>query len=1262
MRRIITKHIICYLFSNIIVLGAHLHVEAANPRVDFIVNDVKQATADGQISEVKLGDEIQKNDTIRLGDESICEIALDNGNVFVRLDKPGDFAMRDLFTAEGQNNPALDLQTRLALKWKRVSSVLPRYSETIMLPGIRGGIVRPGVAKIRPGLEKSSFPEPFFLAAQNGIAAAIWHSQYYDDQEICFAKLLPNQPPHITRLTNSKGESCWPWLAGDPNGNLYAAWEDGRAGGKREIYFKYSEDGGNSWSSAIRITDHGKGAYNPILWVSGSNLLLVWENARNGIFMRKSPDQGKTWQQEKQLVKGRVSWPQISGTPENLWMLWIEKNKKNQVIYAMQSIDGGVNWGKPHRIVKSRKGLGQPALQSLSDKGVCVAWRDSRKKPSAIYTRTSLDNKRWLDEIRAIKGDRYNEYPGIISTEEGLALFYYSPTFNWNYTWITQSQDQGINWSEPLRVPGITNNVEKSYFITNFELPWDRSIYSNHDMTFKINDQIIGKLENTIPEGQCLFEFDPRLLQYSSAGQAKNKVSFNTRKLNGGNYYINNGFKVVQSMTQQEMMVVATSQAEADKIAQTLLPEQVNHALPDVGVFGNKIAGLPEKRNQPGPVILEVEVFNLGAATAKNIEVYIAKGAWGEDVLLSSKTRISNLPPLSSRSIKLSFQYDGALYQAAVVAKTVGKDSDLENNLWMFRMGYEKKGKLKVQAEVGDIIVVSRQSTLKEKARFKSGDVVELPIGVYKISTEGPKVHVRENVAIKGGKTTRIYFESKGTLQVDAPEDYSVKISQNNVVVTDTKCNQEVLLEPGFYQLEVDCKAEGITRYQDILVASRKLIKLSVRLGFIGVSSLGNYPSKLFYPDGTFFREIPGAEYIRVPTGMYQVKVKPTDFPEVDLGFAMVKENEHLKMQLTGFGQIGVSSVGEWDYSLYTSKGKKLMDIPGGKLFCTIVPIGTYNVKVKPKEYAEIDMGWVTIKENDVVKLKTPGFGKIGVESPGNWDYSLFYRDGRKFMDIKGDELSYTVVPSGTYVVKVYPKEYPEINLGEIIIKEDQVVKQKVPGYGWIGITSPGKWDGLLLHPAGQEFKTIKGDSYKYSIVPEGTYIVKVNPEPYPEMNLGKYIVKAYEKTRVKVKGFGQIGVESLGNWDSVLYTTDGTKFCDLKVRDIYFKVVPVGTYIVKVKADPYPVINLGKVEVEDGKPTRLKVKGFGQLGISPRGNYMVELYYPDGRKLRDIDASSIYYNVVPIGEYVVKVEGKKVGKVKITEKGKTKVETGRQP
>lgn len=1240
------------------VLTLCISMNAYADQISFIYGGIKRINPNGAIGACEVGDTVYEGETIRLSQHAVCEIAFDDGNAYARLDKPGDYPLRELFGAEGQNQAVLDVQTRLALKWRHINRVLPKHSGTMVLPGIRGNMIRPEVAKLRPGLGKSTFAEPFLLAGPNGTAAAIWHSKYYRDQEISFAKIKPNQPPQISRLSNAKGESCWPWLEGDPDGYLYAAWEDGRDGGRREIYFKYSENGGNTWSQEIRLTDHGRGAYDPVLWASGENVILIWEDGRNGIYCRKSSDQGKSWLGEECLTNGQVSWPAINGIPENLWIAWVEKGKKDQAIYAMQSQNAGKSWGKQHEIVRGVKSLGEPALQSLGEKGVCVAWRDDRHGQSEIYSVVTLDGQIWQEEMRITQNEHYNEYPAINQTAEGMALVYYSPTYDWNYSWITTSPDQGITWSEPIRIPGITNNVEKAFFVTSFKLPWDRSIYSNHDMTFKINDRVIGKLENTLPEGQCLFELDPRILKYSSFGQAQNKVEINTRRLNGGNYHINNGLKVVQSMARQEMMVVASTQTEADTIAQSLLPELINHALPDIGVYANKINGLPEDRNQRGQIKLEVEVFNLGAGAAKNIEVYVAKGARGEGMLLSPRVRIDALSPQQSRKTNLIFSHAGGFYQAAVVAQLEGKDNDLENNAWMFRMGYEKKGMLQVHAEEGAVIVVQQQSSGEEKARFKSGDTIELPIGTYRVTAEGTKAHVRENVSITGGETKEIYFDIQGKLLVRAPGEYPIKIYRDAVLVKETKSNQKTELEPGFYKIEVNCGEQCTVRYLDVLIESRKLSEVSVKMGFIGVSSLGNYPAKLYYPDGTLFREVPGAEYVQVPEGLFQVRMKPAEFPEVNLGFVRIREGVHAKMRLTGFGQIGVSSVGRWDYTLYTLAGKKLLDISGSKLFCTIVPVGTYTLKVKPEQYEEINMGRVTIMEDEVVKLKTPGFGQIGIESPGNWDYSL-YKDGRKFMDIKGGQLTCTVVPAGTYQVKVNPTEYPEIDLGNLTINDNQTVKKKVPGFGWIGVESLGKWDAQLFYPDGREFRILKGDSLFYTVVPEGTYKVIIKPDPYPEKSLGNYVVKAYEKTRIKVKGYGQIGVESPGNWDSELFNLDGTKFCDIKGTDVYLKIVPVGKYIVKLKPDPYPIRDLGQIAVTDDTPARLKVGGYGFVALNPKGKYIAELIGVDGIKIREIRADSSLFAIVPVGEYTVLIEGKRVGKVNVLENVKKRIETG---
>lgn len=83
-----------------------------------------------------------------------------------------------------------------------------------------------------------------------------------------------------TRLTNAPGPSQRPSLAvvGD---RLHTVWFDGRDG-NAELYYKHSEDGGETWGSDIRLTNAPGDSLNPSVAVSGSHVHVVWFDRRDG--------------------------------------------------------------------------------------------------------------------------------------------------------------------------------------------------------------------------------------------------------------------------------------------------------------------------------------------------------------------------------------------------------------------------------------------------------------------------------------------------------------------------------------------------------------------------------------------------------------------------------------------------------------------------------------------------------------------------------------------------------------------------------------------------------------------------------------------------------------------------------------------------------------------------------------------------------------------------------------------------------------------
>ncbi len=129
------------------------------------------------------------------------------------------------------------------------------------------------------------------------------------------------------------------------------AGEGGHTGGDPSLVF---DDKGTALFSYLAITKLGTTAY----WGHGSG--------PNGVYVRRSPDGGKTWDRDaagvsvftaKDPVIKLADMPRIwaDANPKspyrgNLYYAWIEWGLENSIVLYSRSTDGGKHWSKPMRI------------------------------------------------------------------------------------------------------------------------------------------------------------------------------------------------------------------------------------------------------------------------------------------------------------------------------------------------------------------------------------------------------------------------------------------------------------------------------------------------------------------------------------------------------------------------------------------------------------------------------------------------------------------------------------------------------------------------------------------------------------------------------------------------------------------------------------------------------------------------------------------------------------------------------------------------
>jgi hypothetical protein len=261
----------------------------------------------------------------------------------------------------------------------------------------------------------------------------------------------------------------------------------------------YSDDSGATWQLAIGTAPPNykmSGDVSVAYDILGHAILCYiafdklgtaeyWAHnaTRNGVFVRRSLDGGKTWEANAVPVDEEATRPEMpfedkpylvaddnpnSPYAGSLYVGWTEFSLTKSVILFSRSKDGGITWSVPFEI-SSHEGL--PRDDNGSVKGFAAAaasngllyatWADG----NSIVLATSRDggitftpSRKVLDVAApyfAVEGvERANSFPQIgIDPRNGKVFVTWSDYRNGDVDiFCASSSDRGRNWSHPIRV------------------------------------------------------------------------------------------------------------------------------------------------------------------------------------------------------------------------------------------------------------------------------------------------------------------------------------------------------------------------------------------------------------------------------------------------------------------------------------------------------------------------------------------------------------------------------------------------------------------------------------------------------------------------------------------------------------------------------------------------------------------------------------------------------------------------------------------
>ncbi len=170
-----------------------------------------------------------------------------------------------------------------------------------------------------------------------------------------------------------------------------------------------------------------------------------------------------------------------------------------------------------------------------------------------------------------------------------------------------------------------STNLVEAWLEMGFSLGGPRETYQPHSVDIIFNGQVIGRLKDTIPNGNYTFRIPPRSLRFDASGSlGDNQVGLSTTHLRGGHYAVTSDFRFKLRLTATPVWTVAKDEAQARAQAGALTGVTV--AAPDLSVSSADLRLLGPAQPKAGDdLILEASLRNLGSTSPTEIPLVLTR-------------------------------------------------------------------------------------------------------------------------------------------------------------------------------------------------------------------------------------------------------------------------------------------------------------------------------------------------------------------------------------------------------------------------------------------------------------------------------------------------------------------------------------------------------------------------------------------------------------------------------------------------------------
>jgi hypothetical protein len=235
---------------------------------------------------------------------------------------------------------------------------------------------------------------PALAIDSSGAIHIVWQDDTPGNDEVYYKRSTDDGASwtSVKRLTWTSGNSRGPEIAMGQGRDISVVWaDDTPAEYEFEIYYKKSTDGGTNWGAAKRLTWTPGTSDGPAMAIDSSNgVHILWRNYAQGqgnLYYKYSLDGGTTWSTNKKMGWSGIPFAPALGidSAQTLHLVWQDYKPGKYDLYYMKSTNKGTTWSAAKRITWTAGDSYDARIAIDSTNTIHVVWWDDTPGNPEIY-------------------------------------------------------------------------------------------------------------------------------------------------------------------------------------------------------------------------------------------------------------------------------------------------------------------------------------------------------------------------------------------------------------------------------------------------------------------------------------------------------------------------------------------------------------------------------------------------------------------------------------------------------------------------------------------------------------------------------------------------------------------------------------------------------------------------------------------------------------------------------------------------------------